>query len=168
MGPQHYIASVLVFSTLYNTPRFFEWRTWSNEYVRPCMPINYGKIFIKQKLAIQSVNQQTYNNPDDYNTSYLNVSEDYLQPEDLLVSQDTSNCSEIVRNVTLVATSLRRNHTYVLVIKISNFFNYFIFNVTMFNKTYESFYQREKILQLEGEKCFQTTTSNSSLSYKVR
>ena len=32
----HYIIPVLVFSTFYNSPRFFEWRTHSEISVRPC------------------------------------------------------------------------------------------------------------------------------------
>ena len=32
----HYIIPVLIFSTLYNSPRFFEWRTHSEIGVRPC------------------------------------------------------------------------------------------------------------------------------------
>lgn len=33
---------------------------------------------------------------------------------------EQGNCSETVRNVTLVATSLRRDHTYVLVSELLN------------------------------------------------
>ena len=33
----HYIIPVLVFSTVYNCPRFFEWRTHSEVAVRPCI-----------------------------------------------------------------------------------------------------------------------------------
>ena len=32
----HYIIPVLVFSTFYNSPRFFEWRTHSEISLRPC------------------------------------------------------------------------------------------------------------------------------------
>ena len=37
----HYIVPVLVFSTLYNSPRFFEWRTHSEKSLRPCF-VDYG------------------------------------------------------------------------------------------------------------------------------
>lgn len=53
---------------------------------------------------------------DDFNSSYFYDREDQEAIEDNPMSQDVSNCSETVQNVTLVATSLRRNHTYVLVI----------------------------------------------------
>ena len=36
LRPVHYIVSVLVFSAVYNTPRFFEWRTLTEEDRRPC------------------------------------------------------------------------------------------------------------------------------------
>ena len=37
----HYVVPVLVFSALYNSPRFFEWRTHSEKYTRPCYQ-HYG------------------------------------------------------------------------------------------------------------------------------
>ena len=43
LRPIHYILSVLIFSTAYNSPRFFEWETWTDVYDRPCVISYYGK-----------------------------------------------------------------------------------------------------------------------------
>ena len=53
-----------------------------------------------------------------FNGSFVNSSNSNLQQNEeggFLIEESERNCSVTVRNVTLVATSLRRNHMYVLV-----------------------------------------------------
>ncbi len=39
LKPRYYIMTVITFSVLYNTPRFFEWYTYSESYERPCLSL---------------------------------------------------------------------------------------------------------------------------------
>jgi len=116
-----------VFSTVYNTPRFFEWRTWSDEYQRPCESTFQGTIvseWLLKYLAIvekhdllKQVHELNIFRGLVLLSDYVNsTSKEALDNQGNPTKQsDYANCTESVRNVTLIATSLRRNHAYVLV-----------------------------------------------------
>ena len=120
--PKHFIVPVLIFSTLYNLPRFFEWKTHTDVYKRDC-----SWMMESDQAQSSTINDQWIDSMINlYGESFLDKimeSEtlESLQPPQnfskptTITGESAQNCSETVKNVTLVARSLRKNHTYVLV-----------------------------------------------------
>jgi len=137
----YYIWSVVTFSVIYNTPRFFEWQTYSEAIQRPCLSELYkvpGVNGIGSVTQMQAHANFTYPIPE---MDLLNALDDaaleqiiFAEKEsdyevyvdhpsntvfDYDVSFDTdipsSNCTETYWNVTLIPRSLRLNHHYKVV-----------------------------------------------------
>jgi len=128
----YYIWSVIIFSVIYNTPRFFEWQTFSEPIKRPCLSTMF-----QQHLA--EMNPDSKEN--DFDMKYLDwmdglddytleqiIKQDYtntnfevdVDPNQVLdyadnVTSDGSNCTQTVWNVTLIPRSLRTNDYYKMV-----------------------------------------------------
>ena len=54
----YYIWSVVTFSVIYNTPRFFEWQTYSEAIQRPCLSELYKGETFKNNLLKGDSNQK--------------------------------------------------------------------------------------------------------------
>ena len=92
-----YTAPVVLFSFLYNLPRFFEWKTVVETYEIPCY-IHYN---------YNSINYEDQDDNNNNNLTYEYVDYPMIEP----------NCTEVVHNVSLIPMELRKNEIYIAVRK---------------------------------------------------
>ena len=89
----YYILPVLLFSVIYNLPRFFEWRTVTEVTEVPCY---YVEPTPQSAGALADA---------------LNASASTARA----LTEEELNCTQLVHNVTLIARSLRQSPIYIAV-----------------------------------------------------
>ena len=88
-----YTVPVVLFSFLYNLPRFFEWKTVVETYEIPCYT-RHPAYYEAYDDDFPHQNESTYD--------YVDY---HIEP----------NCTEVVRNVSLIPMELRKNEIYIAV-----------------------------------------------------